>query len=66
MSRRSGQKGQVVKKGRKWHVRFYVDIPGQETRERKSVPIGPCVGIDKLTKPEAVRKGLSGHPKTGQ
>jgi integrase len=57
MSRRSGQKGQVVKKGRVWHVRFYVDAPGQETRQRKSVLIGPCVGPNKLTKAEAQRKG---------
>jgi integrase len=57
MSRRSGQKGQVVKKGAMWHVRFYVDISGQEERQRKSVPIGPCTGKEKLTKPEAVRKG---------
>ncbi len=57
MSRRSGQKGQVVKKGGMWHVRFYVDVAGQEKRQRKSVPIGPCIGKDKLTKPEAVRKG---------
>jgi integrase len=57
MSRRPGQKGQVVKKGCMWHVRYYVDIPGQEKRQRKSVPIGPCTGKDKLTKPEAVRKG---------
>ncbi len=40
-----------------WHVRFYVDLLGREQRQRKSVPIGPCVGKDKLTKPEAVRKG---------
>lgn len=58
MSRRSGQKGQVVKKGNKWHLRFYVDVPGQEERVRKSVPIGPCRGKDKLTKPEAERKGV--------
>jgi integrase len=57
MSRRSGQKGQVVKKGGMWHVRFYVDVAGQEKRQRKSVPIGPCRGKDKLTKPEAERKG---------
>lgn len=57
MSRRSGQKGQVVKKGRVWHVRFYVDLPGQEARQRKSVPVGPCVGPNKLTKTEAQRKG---------
>ena len=57
MSRRSGQKGQVVKKGCVWHVRFYVDLPGQQARQRKSVPIGPCVGTNKLTKPEAQRQG---------
>ena len=57
MSRRSGQRGHVVKKGSMWHVRFYVDLPGQETRQRRSVPIGPCTGKDKLTKPEAMRKG---------
>jgi hypothetical protein len=47
----------VVKKGCMWHVRYYVDLRGQEKRQRKSVPIGPCTGKDKLTKPEAVRKG---------
>jgi len=40
-----------------WHVRFYVDLSGQEKRQRKSVPIGPCIGKDNLTKPEAVRLG---------
>lgn len=57
MSRRSGQRGHVVKKGCMWHVRFYVDVQGQEKRQRKSVPIGTAVGKDRLTKPEAVRKG---------
>jgi integrase len=57
MSRRSGQSGSVVKKGSMWHVRFYVDLPEHEKRQRKSVPIGPCIGKNKLTKPEAVRKG---------
>jgi integrase len=56
MSRLSGQKGQVVRKGAMWHLRFYVDVPGTEKRQRKSVPIGPAVG-KKLTKPEAIRKG---------
>src|SRR6202790_644109 len=59
MSRRSGQKGQVVKKGCVWHVRFYVDLPGQEARQRKSVSIGPCAGPNKLTKTEAQRMGAS-------
>jgi integrase len=40
-----------------WHVRFYVDVPGEAKRQRKSVPIGLCTGKDKLTKPEADRKG---------
>src|SRR5216683_2142614 len=44
MSRRSGQSGTVVKKGCMWHVRYYVDLRGQEKRQRKSVPIGPCTG----------------------
>jgi integrase len=57
MSRRSGQKGQVVKKGLMWHVRYYVDIPHQETRQRKSVPVGYCAGKEKITKAEAQRKG---------
>ncbi|HTS04409.1 MAG TPA: tyrosine-type recombinase/integrase [Candidatus Eisenbacteria bacterium] len=57
MSRRSGQKGSVVKKGTMWHVRYYVDVPNQDERERKSVAVGPCVGAQKLTKSEAQRKG---------
>jgi integrase len=56
MRRRSGQSGQIVRKGNTWHVRFYVDVPGQPKRLRKSVPVGPAVGKEKLTKPEAVRK----------
>lgn len=51
MSRRYGQSGSVVKKGNKWHGRFYVDL--QDRRERKSVPLSP---VDELTKPEAKRK----------
>src|SRR5260370_21841745 len=57
MRRRSGQKGQVVRKGAMWHIRFYVDVRGQQRRQRKSVPIGAAVGKEKLTKPEAARKG---------
>jgi len=40
-----------------WHVRYYVDVPGQDKRPRPSVPIGPCTGKSKLTRPEAERKG---------
>ena len=42
-----------VRKGKMWHVRFYVDVPNQEQRQRKSVPVGLCKGKGKLTKPEA-------------
>lgn len=56
MRRRSGQSGQIVRKGKTWHVRFYVDVPGQRKRLRKSVPVGPAIGKERLTKPEAVRK----------
>ena len=37
-------------------VRFYADVPQQESRVRKSVPVGPAKGKEKLTKPEAQRK----------
>ena len=56
MRSRSGHKGQVVRKGDVWHGRFYVDVPGQEERTRKSVPIGPAVGEGKLTKSLAKNK----------
>lgn len=56
MRRRSGQSGQIVRKGKTWHVRFYVDVPGQRRRLRKSVSVGPAVGKEKLTKSEAARK----------
>jgi hypothetical protein len=65
MSRRSGQKGQIVRKGAMWHIRFYVDVPGQEKRQRKSLPIGPAIGKEKLTKPEAIRKGAELIANTG-
>lgn len=53
MARRSGQAGSVVVKGDLWHGRFYCDVPGQEQRVRKSIPIGPR---KEMTKPEAKRK----------
>ncbi len=51
MSRRNGQSGQVVKKGKMWHGRYYVDL--HDRRKRVSVPLG---SINQLTKPEAKRK----------
>jgi integrase len=53
MSFRSGQSGTVVRKGQMWHGRYYVDIPGEETRHRASVPLG---SIHAMKKPEARRK----------
>jgi len=53
MARRSGQSGTVVIKGDWYYGRFYVDVPGQEERVRKSVAIGP---VKETTKPQAKRK----------
>jgi integrase len=53
MSRRSGQAGTVVRKGNRWHGRYYVDVPGKEERKRVSIPLGPT---HSMTKPEARRK----------
>ena len=53
MARRSGQSGVVVVKGDWYHGRYYVDIPGQEERVRKSTPIGLAKD---MTKPQAKRR----------
>ena len=53
MTRRSGQSGNVVRKGLIWHGRYYADIPGQEQRKRMSVPLGH---VKEMTKSEAKRK----------
>jgi integrase len=57
MRRRSGQSGSIHKKWNQWHVRFYVDVPGSNKRLRKSLPVGPATGKEKLKKSEATRKG---------
>jgi len=53
MSFRSGQSGNVVRKGQMWHGRYYVDIPGEDGRRRVSVPIG---SVHAMKKNEAKRK----------
>jgi len=53
MSRRSGQSGQVVERGLQWIGRYYVDVPGQDKRVRKSIPIGSTKVMGKF---EAKRK----------
>jgi integrase len=52
MAKRSGQAGTVVRKGKKWHLRYLHDTP--EGRIRKSVPLGD---VDTLTKTQAKRLG---------
>ena len=54
----STAKGQVDRKGAIWHVRFYVDVPSQEARQRKSILVGPATGKERLTRPEAKRQGM--------
>lgn len=52
MAKRSGQAGTVVRKGRKWHLRYLHDTP--EGRIRKSVALGD---VDEPTKTQAKRLG---------
>jgi hypothetical protein len=56
MASRSGQSGYIEQKGNAWHVRFRIDIPGQEQRAYRSVRLCPVSGPGKLTKPERERK----------
>lgn len=55
MARRSGQVGyEEVKRG--WyHVRFRMDVPGQEKRAYLSRPICPISGPGSLTKPQRLK-----------
>src|SRR5215216_5586937 len=65
MRRRSGQSGSIYKKYHMWHVRFYADVPGTNKRQRKSLPVGPATGKEKLTKSEATRKGAEIVARSG-
>jgi len=65
MRRRSGQSGSIYKKWNMWHVRFYVDVPGTNKRQRASLPVGPTTGKEKLTRSEAIRKGAEIVAETG-
>ncbi len=62
MTFRSGQSGNVVRKGQMWHGRYYADIPGEATRRRTSVLLGP---IRSMKKTEARRKLRSLLEKMG-
>lgn len=56
MARRSGQVGYEEVKGGWYHVRFRIDVPGQEKRAYLSKPISPLSGPGALTKPERLKK----------
>ena len=56
MARRSGQVGYEEVKGGWYHVRFRMDVPGQEKRAYLSKPICPVSGPGSLKKPERLKK----------
>jgi integrase len=56
MARRSGQVGYEEVKRRWYHVRFRIDVPGQEKRAYLSRPICPISGPGSLTKPERLKR----------
>lgn len=56
MARRSGQVGFEEVKGNWYHVRFRIDVPGQEKRAYLSKPICPVSGPGALTKSDRLRK----------
>ena len=56
MARRSGQVGYEEVKGAWYHVRFRIDVSGQEKRAYLSKPICPVSGPGALTKLERLRK----------
>ena len=56
MARRSGQIGYEEAKGGWYHVRFRMDVPGQEKRAYLSKPICPFSGPGALTKPERLKR----------
>ena len=56
MARRSGQVGHEEVKGSWYHVRFRIDVPGQEKRAYLSKPICPISGPGALKKPERLKR----------
>jgi len=56
MSRRSGQDGSIQKEGKWYVVRWWMDVEGQEKRERKYARICPVSGPGKLSASERERK----------
>jgi integrase len=56
MSRRSGQNGSVRKHGNWYVVRYWIDVAGQEERQRGYAKICPVSGPGKLSASERERK----------
>jgi integrase len=56
MSRRAGQKGQIVVSGKWYRVRFRMDVEGQEERRNMSERICPTSGPGLLSKSKRERK----------
>ena len=65
MARRSGQNGYIEKKRGWYHVRFRIDVSGQEKRPCKSVPLCPVSGPGKLSKFERKRKAREVVERSG-
>ena len=57
MSRRSGQNGRIERKGNALYARFWLDVPGQQSRAYKCVRICPVSGPGSLNKFEQKRRG---------
>ena len=55
MSKRSGQRGQVLLRNNRWVGRYYVDEPGHPKRKRRALVLGTK---QELTRSEAKRKLL--------
>ena len=56
MARRSGQNGRIERKGNALYARFWLDVPGQESRVYKCVRICPVSGLGSLNKFEQKRR----------
>ena len=56
MARRSGQNGRIERKGNILYARFWLDVPGQESRVYKCVRICPVSGPGALNKSEQKRR----------
>ena len=56
MARRSGQNGRIERKGNVLYARFWLDVPGQESRAYKCVRICPASGPEALNKFELQRR----------